>query len=63
MEYITGSYRKTFKCITSTCKCRDNDLHCTDLCKWSGCENEKNVESEEWNYSDIDSDDKDDFIT
>ena len=54
MEYITCSCRKTSKCLTSICECRDNGVHCTDLCKYSGCENEKNIENEEWNYSDID---------
>ena len=62
MEYITCSCRKTSKCLTSIYECRDNDVHCTDLCKCSGYENEKNAENEEWNYSDIDSDDEDEFI-
>ena len=47
---------------TSTCECRNNGPHCTDLCQCSGCENEENVENEEWNYSDIDSDDEEEFI-
>ena len=62
MEYITCSCRKTSKCLTSTCECRDSALHCTDLCKCSGCENEENVENKKRNYSDIDSDDEDEFI-
>ena len=62
IEHITHSCRKTSKCLTSTCECCDNGLHCTDLCKCSRCENEENAENEEWNYSDIDSDDEDDFI-
>ena len=62
MEYITCSCQKTSKCVTSTCEYCNNVLHCTDLCKCSECENEENVENEGWNYSDIDSDDEDDFI-
>ena len=62
MEYITCLCWKTSKCLTATCECRDNGLHCTDLSKCSGCRNEGNVEKEEWNYSDIDSDNEDEFI-
>ena len=57
--YITFSCRKTSKCVTSTCECRGNSLHCTNLCKRGACQNEGNVKNEEWNYSDIDSDDED----
>ena len=62
MEYSTCSCWKTYKCLTSICECLDNGFRCSDLCKCSGCENEKNVENEEWNYSDIDNDDEDEFI-
>ena len=34
----------------------------TDLCKYSGCENEDNAENEEWNYSDIESDEEGESI-
>ena len=53
---ITYSCRRTSKCLTSASKCRGKVLHCTDLCKYSGCENEDNAENEEWNYSDTESD-------
>ena len=35
--------------LKSTCECRDNGLHWTDLCKGSGCENEANIETDESN--------------
>lgn len=62
MEYITCSCRKTSKCLTSACECRENGLRCTDLCNCSGCENEDTPLILEGNYSDTDSDDEDDFI-
>lgn len=45
------------KCVAGSCICIDNDLRCTDSCKFDGCENMRIDEGVETDVSDWDSSD------